>query len=78
MYLATDLFNLLNSKQKKPDLVVGASFFEIYSGKVCRFYFIIVLFYNYLIPVKCSLFSVIVMFIIGFCSASLLPMVISG
>lgn len=31
---AKDVFKLLNSKYKKLDLVVGASFFEIYSGKV--------------------------------------------
>ncbi|BFY99691.1 hypothetical protein BsWGS_02730 [Bradybaena similaris] len=31
---AKDVFRLLNSKYKKLDLVVGASFFEIYSGKV--------------------------------------------
>uniref|UniRef100_A0A0B6ZWP8 Kinesin-like protein n=1 Tax=Arion vulgaris TaxID=1028688 RepID=A0A0B6ZWP8_9EUPU len=31
---AKDVFRLLNSKFKKLDLVVGASFFEIYSGKV--------------------------------------------
>ena len=32
---ARDVFRLLGSKYKKSDLVVGASFFEIYSGKVC-------------------------------------------
>lgn len=31
---AKDVFRLLHSKYKKLDLVVGASFFEIYSGKV--------------------------------------------
>jgi len=31
---ARDVFKLLNSKYKKLDLVVSASFFEIYSGKV--------------------------------------------
>ena len=31
---AKDVFKLLNSKYKKIDLTVGASFFEIYSGKV--------------------------------------------
>ena len=31
---AKDVFRLLNSKYKKIDLTVGASFFEIYSGKV--------------------------------------------
>ncbi|KAK6188947.1 hypothetical protein SNE40_005018 [Patella caerulea] len=31
---AKDVFKLLHSKYKKSDLVVGASFFEIYSGKV--------------------------------------------
>lgn len=35
LYLsASDVFKLLNSKYKKLDLMVGASFFEIYSGKV--------------------------------------------
>lgn len=32
--LASDVFKLLSSKYKKADLTVGASFFEIYSGKV--------------------------------------------
>lgn len=32
---ARDVFRLLHSKYKKLDLNVGASFFEIYSGKVC-------------------------------------------
>lgn len=32
---ARDVFKLLNTKYKKSELVVGASFFEIYSGKVC-------------------------------------------
>lgn len=31
---ASDVFKLLSSKYKKADLTVGASFFEIYSGKV--------------------------------------------
>lgn len=31
---AKDVFRLLHSKYKKLDLIVGASFFEIYSGKV--------------------------------------------
>ncbi|ELU10751.1 hypothetical protein CAPTEDRAFT_167419 [Capitella teleta] len=31
---ARDVFKLLNTKYKKSELVVGASFFEIYSGKV--------------------------------------------
>ena len=31
---ARDVFKLLGTKYKKADLVVGASFFEIYSGKV--------------------------------------------
>ena len=31
------MFKLLSSKYKKLDLVVSASFFEIYSGKVCQF-----------------------------------------
>lgn len=31
---ARDVFKLLNGKYKKSDLIVGASFFEIYSGKV--------------------------------------------
>jgi len=31
---ASDVFKLLSSKYKKLDLVVSASFFEIYSGKV--------------------------------------------
>ena len=31
---ARDVFKLLGTKYKKSDLVVGASFFEIYSGKV--------------------------------------------
>jgi len=35
--VASDVFKLLNSKYKKLDLVVSASFFEIYSGKVCQF-----------------------------------------
>jgi len=30
---ARDVFQLLATKYKKLDLVVGASFFEIYSGK---------------------------------------------
>lgn len=34
---ASDVFKLLNSKYKKLDLTVGASFFEIYSGKVIVF-----------------------------------------
>ena len=33
---ARDVFKLLGTKYKKADLVVGASFFEIYSGKVTR------------------------------------------
>ena len=33
---ARDVFKLLGTKYKKADLVVGASFFEIYSGKVMR------------------------------------------
>jgi len=32
--VASDVFKLLSSKYKKLDLVVSASFFEIYSGKV--------------------------------------------
>jgi len=32
--VARDVFKLLATKYKKLDLVVGASFFEIYSGKV--------------------------------------------
>lgn len=32
--LASDVFKLLSTKYKKTDLLVGASFFEIYSGKV--------------------------------------------
>jgi len=35
--LASDVFKLLSSKYKKLDLVVSASFFEIYSGKVSQF-----------------------------------------
>ena len=31
---ARDVFRLLNTKYKKLELQVGASFFEIYSGKV--------------------------------------------
>jgi kinesin family protein 2/24 len=31
---ARDIFKLIHSKYKKADLVVGCSFFEIYSGKV--------------------------------------------
>jgi kinesin family protein 2/24 len=31
---ARDVFKLIQTKYKKADLVVGASFFEIYSGKV--------------------------------------------
>jgi hypothetical protein len=33
-YSASDVFKLLTTKYKKSDLFVGASFFEIYSGKV--------------------------------------------
>ena len=40
MFLASDVFRLLSSKYKKLDLVVGASFFEIYSGKVSQFCFV--------------------------------------
>jgi len=32
--VARDVFKLLATKYKKLDLIVGASFFEIYSGKV--------------------------------------------
>jgi len=32
--VARDVFKLLSTKYKKLDLIVGASFFEIYSGKV--------------------------------------------
>lgn len=32
---AQDVFKLLTTKYKRLDLVVYASFFEIYSGKVC-------------------------------------------
>ena len=35
---AKDVFKLLHSKYKKFDLTVGASFFEIYSGKVSSCY----------------------------------------
>ena len=35
--VASDVFKLLSSKYKKLDLVVSASFFEIYSGKVSWF-----------------------------------------
>jgi len=31
--VARDVFKLLSTKYKKLDLIVGASFFEIYSGK---------------------------------------------
>ena len=31
---ARDVFKIIHTKYKKSDLVVGASFFEIYSGKV--------------------------------------------
>jgi kinesin family protein 2/24 len=34
LFSASDVFKLLSSKYKKLDLVVGGSFFEIYSGKV--------------------------------------------
>ena len=34
LFLAKDLFKLWTTKYKKADLIVGASFFEIYSGKV--------------------------------------------
>ena len=33
-FSAQDVFKLLNTKYKKLDLIVSASFFEIYSGKV--------------------------------------------
>lgn len=33
-FAARDVFRLLNTKYKKLELQVGASFFEIYSGKV--------------------------------------------
>ena len=33
-FSARDVFKLIHTKYKKSDLVVGASFFEIYSGKV--------------------------------------------
>lgn len=35
---ARDVFRLLNTKYKKLELQVGASFFEIYSGKVRYLY----------------------------------------
>jgi len=37
VHIASDVFKLLGSKYKKLDLVVSASFFEIYSGKVSQF-----------------------------------------
>jgi len=35
-FIASDVFRLQSSKYKKYDLVISASFFEIYSGKVVR------------------------------------------
>jgi len=34
LFSAKDVFKLIGTKYKKQDLIVGASFFEIYSGKV--------------------------------------------